>query len=230
MSQIIDEKVQVQVRDVLKEMQHPVALILFTSPEACEYCEDTRQLLEEITPLSEKVRLFVYDLREHSALAEQYHVNKAPTIVIAGLEGEEIRDYGVRYAGIPAGHEFTTLINDLVMVASRDSGLSAETRQFLAGLDQPVFLEVFVTPTCPHCPRAVIVAHKMALESAFVQAEGVEATEFPELADKYGVSGVPHTAINLGAAEMIGAGSESYLLAEIKKALKVPPIVTEKHG
>lgn len=221
MSKIIDEKVQAQVREVLKDMQHPVAVLLFTSPEACDYCAETHQLLEEIVLLAPQIKLFVYDLHEQASLAEQYHVTKAPTLIIAGLEGEEIRDYGVRYAGIPAGHEFTTLINDLVMVGSRDSGLSPATRQFLASLEQPVYLEVFVTPTCPYCPRAVIMAHKMAMESSMVQAEGVEATEFPELAEKYGVSSVPHTAINLGAAEMIGAGNESYLVTEIKKALKI---------
>ncbi len=223
MAQIIDEKVQAQVREVLKDIQYPVALLLFTSAaqESCEYCADTHQLLEEIAPLAPMVKLSIYDLQENADLAEKYHVKAAPAIVVAGLEGDEVVDYGVRYLGIPAGHEFTSLINDLIMVGGRDSGLSAATREFLATLDQPVYMEVFVTPTCPYCPRAVILAHKMALESPWVQAEGVEATEFPERADRYGVSGVPHTAINLGAAEMIGSGNESALLAEIKKALKI---------
>jgi glutaredoxin-like protein len=220
MAQIMDEKILTQVGEVLKDIQHPVAVLLFTSAETCEYCAETRQLLEEIVPLSPMVKLYVHDLHEQAELAAQYHVTKSPTIVIAGLEGEQVVDHGVRFAGIPAGHEFTSLINDLVMVGRRDSGLSAATREFLAKLDQPVYLEVFVTPTCPFCPRAVILAHKMALESPWVQAEGVEATEFPELSDKYNVSSVPHTAINLGAAELIGAGNEQAMVGEIKKALK----------
>jgi alkyl hydroperoxide reductase subunit AhpF len=53
----------------------------------------------------------------------------------------------VRYAGIPSGHEFSSLIQDLILVSGRDSGLSEQTREYLAGLKEPVHLQVFVTPT-----------------------------------------------------------------------------------
>ncbi len=64
-----------------------------------------------------------------------------------------------------------------------------------------------------------MLAHQMALESEMVQAEMVEATEFPELANQYGVSGVPHTTINFGAGEMIGAAPEAMMIEQIKEAL-----------
>jgi hypothetical protein len=64
-----------------------------------------------------------------------------------------------------------------------------------------------------------VLAHQMALESPFVQAEAVEAMEFPELADRYGVSGVPQTTINFGAGTVIGAVPEGHLLDEIRNAL-----------
>jgi len=138
--------------------------------------------------------------------------------VLAGRDGDQILDFGVRYAGIPSGHEFSSLIHDLVLVSGRDSGLSEETRQFLSSLDQPVLLQVFVTPTCPYCPRAVVLAHQMALESPMVEAEMVEAMEFPELSNRFGVSGVPQTTINSGAGTVVGAVPEDYLVAEIQQA------------
>jgi hypothetical protein len=64
-----------------------------------------------------------------------------------------------------------------------------------------------------------VLAHQMALESENVQAEMVEATEFPELANRYGVSGVPHTSINFGAGELIGAAPEAMMIEQIKEAL-----------
>ena len=64
-----------------------------------------------------------------------------------------------------------------------------------------------------------MLAHQMAIESEMVQAEAIEASEFPELADRYGVSGVPHTTINDGAGEMVGAAPEQYLVEQIKQAL-----------
>ncbi|HSQ16551.1 MAG TPA: glutaredoxin, partial [Anaerolineales bacterium] len=60
---------------------------------------------------------------------------------------DQITDYGIRYAGIPSGYEFSSLIQSLVLVSGRDSGLAPETRQALADLKQPVLLQVFVTPT-----------------------------------------------------------------------------------
>jgi hypothetical protein len=65
----------------------------------------------------------------------------------------------------------------------------------------------------------VVLAHQMALESELVIGEMIEATEFPDLAAKFNVNGVPHTVINAGVAEMIGAVPESYLVDKIKEAL-----------
>jgi hypothetical protein len=65
-----------------------------------------------------------------------------------------------------------------------------------------------------------VLAHQMALESPMVEAEMVEAMEFPELSNRFGVSGVPQTTINAGAGTVIGAMPEDNLLAEIQRALK----------
>ena len=66
----------------------------------------------------------------------------------------------------------------------------------------------------------MLLAHQMALESPLIQAEMVEATEFPELTHRHGVSGVPQTTINAGAGAVVGAVPEDYLLAEILRAIK----------
>jgi len=158
-------------------------------------------------------------MEEDANIAGEYKVDKAPGLVIAGRDGDQILDYGIRYAGIPSGHEFSSLINTLLLVSARDSGLSQDTRQALSELSQPVNLMVFVTPTCPYCPRAVVLAHQMAMESPMVEAEMVEATEFSELSMRFGVSGVPQTTINEGAGMMVGAVPEDQLLNEIHNAL-----------
>jgi glutaredoxin-like protein len=147
-------------------------------------------------------------------------VQQAPATVIGGMDGETFIDYGIRFMGIPSGHEFTSLIRDILMVSGRDSGLSAETRDFLATLDRPIHLQVFVTPTCPYCPQSVVLAHQMAMESDMVEAEMVEAMEFVDLSDQYGVSGVPHIVINDGAGEIIGAVPEAELVQKIRQVVE----------
>ena len=146
--QLLSEQVRAQVRDVLGDMKQPVQVLFFgSSKTGCEYCEDTRQLIKEVVELSDKLALSEYDLDVDTGLAEQYHVDKAPAIVLAGRDGEKITDYGVVFSGIPAGHEFASLIHSIVLVSGRDSGLDKKTRALLAKLDKPVHLQVFVTPT-----------------------------------------------------------------------------------
>lgn len=217
--QLLNDEITRQVQDVFEQLKQPVAVLFFGQEENCQYCSDTLQLIEELTGLSDLIQLTVYDIDRDAAIAEQYKVDKAPGIVIAGLDGEQVLDYGIRYAGIPSGHEFSSLVHDFVLVSGRDSGLSDATREFLSGLNEPVFMQVFVTPTCPYCPRAVVLAHQMALESPMVEAEMVEAMEFPELSDRFGVSGVPHTVVNAGKGNVIGAVPEDNLVAEIKRTI-----------
>ncbi len=222
MSQLLDEKTLDQVRKALTGLQEPVRILYFGAKADCEYCADTLNLLEGVVSTSDKLSLLVHDIDSDGDLARKYNVDKAPGLVIAAQDGDQTVDHGIRYAGIPAGYEFSALINDLILVSGRDSRLSDETRATLKNLHQPVRLQVFVTPTCPYCSKAVVLAHQMALESPLVQAEMVEATEFPELAERYEVGGVPHTTINEGAGVMVGAAPEAQLMAEIMRAISVP--------
>ena len=218
-TKLLNDEVIEQVEEIFAGLQEPVQVLFFGSQQDCDYCEDTLQLVQEVVDISDKLELSIYDIEEDAALASQYNVDKAPGLVLAGRDGDQILDYGVRYAGIPSGHEFSSLIHTLLLVSGRDSDLSQDTRQKLQELDTPVHLMVFVTPTCPYCPRAVILAHQMAMESPMVEAEMIEATEFPELSTRFGVSGVPQTTINYGAGSVVGAVPEDQLLAEIQNTL-----------
>ncbi|MBN2549307.1 MAG: thioredoxin family protein [Anaerolineales bacterium] len=215
---LLNDSILSQVRDVFQQLTAPVEVLFFGQETDCEYCQQTQQLVEEVVEVSDKLSLKSYDLQRDAELARQYHVDKAPTLILAGKNGSQPIDYGVRFAGIPAGHEFSSLIHGLVLVSNNDSGLNAQTRELLGKLKKPVHMQVFVTPNCPYCPQAVVLAHQMALESPLVQAEMVEASEFPELADRFNVSGVPQTTINAGAGTVVGAYPEEGLLAEILRA------------
>ena len=220
MEKLLNEQVISQISQLFEQMKEPVEILFFGSRDQCEYCADTRQLLEEVTAVDKKLSLSIYDLQDNADIARKFNIDKAPAFVVAGKDGDQVTDFGIQYAGIPAGHEFGTLVNDIVLVSGRDSGLSAEARDYLKNLTEPLHLQVFVTPTCPHCPRAVLLAHQMAMENpAMVRAEGIEATEFPELANQFNVRGVPQTVINAGMGSLVGATPEKNLLAEIMRAV-----------
>ncbi len=198
-------------------LKNPVKLIVFTQQFECQYCRETREIAQEVAGLSDKITLEVYDFEADKTVATQYGIEQIPAMVIL-RGGEQPRDYGIRYYGIPAGYEFTSLVHDILMVGKGESGLSEATKRWVAGLTMPLHLQVFVTPTCPYCPQAVTLAHQLAMESDLIRADMVEATEFPHLAMKYEVMGVPRTVIN-ETIHLEGAAPEARLLSKLKEAV-----------
>jgi glutaredoxin-like protein len=147
MAKLLNDDVVKQIEDAFAPMKEAVQMLYFGQKENCEYCADTQQLLEEVVEISDKLSLDIYDLDDDADVADKFNVDKAPGIVIAAKDGETVSDFGIRYAGIPSGHEFTSLIQDILLVSGRDSGLSQDTRDFLKTLEEPVLMQVFVTPT-----------------------------------------------------------------------------------
>lgn len=214
---LLNATIQQQVREALAKMTRPVKLLMFTQGAngaiECAFCAETRELLEEVAALSDKLTLEVRDFVADAALAESYRIDKIPALVVLG-NGAQPEDYGIRLYGIPSGYEFGTLIEDILMVSQGETGLQPQTLKELGRLNKPVHIQVFVTPTCPYCPRAVLLAHRMAMASDWITADMVEATEFPHLANKYDVYGVPRTVIN-ETIHIEGAVPEAVLIARL---------------
>jgi glutaredoxin-like protein len=173
---ILSEKDRHLIQERLKEMAEPVKLVHFTRKMDCDLCPHTQQLLEELVSLSTKLSLEIFNFQIDKDKVAHYRVDKFPATILEGA-----RDYGIRFYGLPAGYEFAVLLQDIVQVSRRVSGLSPESVEKLRGLTVPTHLEVFVTPTCRYCPGAVHLAHQLAIESDLVTADMVEATEFADL-------------------------------------------------
>jgi glutaredoxin-like protein len=214
---LMDQDTQNQVRDLLAEVKSPVTLRMFSQEFECGYCKETRQILEEIADLSDLVTVEVSDLVADKALADSMGVDKIPAVAVLGEGGQ---DYGIRFYGIPSGYEFTSLLEAIILVGTGAVGITDATRDFLEGLEDPLHLQVFVTPTCPYCPRAVVLAHHLAYASDKVTADMVEVTEFPHLGNRYNVMGVPRTVIN-DDTYIEGAAPEQMLLEKLKAASRL---------
>lgn len=199
------------------EVRRPIHMVLFVDQKNCDYCDLTHELATEVSELHDDIRLSVYDLQADAARAAELGVDKAPALVI--LSGTENTDYGVRFYGVPSGYEFASLLEAIHMVGGDVANLQPTTHDFLNTLTTPLHLQVFVTPTCPHCPRAVVLAHRLAYNSPYITADMVEATEFPELSDRYEVMGVPRTVI-ADVVHIEGAVPESMLIPKLKEAVQ----------
>jgi glutaredoxin-like protein len=215
---LMDQDTQQQVRELLAALKSPVTLQLFTQEFECGYCRETRQIAEEIAELSDLITLRVNDFMTDKELAQSLAVDKIPATLVLG-EGDQ--DYGIRFYGIPSGYEFTSLLEAILLVGTGSFELSQGTLSFLDGLEEPLHMQVFVTPTCPYCPQAVTLAHMLAFASGKIKADMVEVTEFPHLGQRYQVMGVPRTVINEDTY-IEGAVPEQMLLEKLKAAVKQP--------
>ena len=201
---------------------NPVKLLMFTQTIECQFCAETRQIVEEIAGLSDKITAEIYNFVTDKGMADLYGVDKIPAIVMLRVEDGGDRDYGIRFYGIPSGYEFTSVIEDILDVSRGESGLATRSKEALAAITEPVHFQVFVTPTCPYCPQAVRLAHRFAIESDLIRADAVEAIEFPHLTNKYSVHGVPRTVIN-EKVHQEGAVPEPVMLAKLMEALGKAP-------
>jgi glutaredoxin-like protein len=196
-----------------KELKDDVRIVVFTSNDNCEYCQPTVEILKELASLSPKIKLEEHDYNSEKQLAESMGVDKVPATVIAASNGAKLY-----YFGIPSGYEFRSLLDDIVDVSKNTTRLPEEVRAQIRGIGDPVHIKVFVTPTCPYCPRAVRTAHQFALENPNIRADMIEALEFPELAQQYNVMAVPKVVIN-ESTEFEGALPENVFAESVVSAL-----------
>jgi glutaredoxin-like protein len=213
--------IQAKDREQIKKMfagklTNPVTLVNFTQEFECQYCRENREIAEELATLSDKITVQTYDFVKDQDKAREFGVDKIPAMMVLGD-----RDLHIKYYGVPAGYEFTSLIDDIIDVSQRSTRLSDSTKQKLKSIDKPVHIQVFITPTCPYCPGAVRTAHQFAMESNMIHADMVESMEFPELSNKYSVMAVPKIVIN-ESVEFEGAMPEQIFLTKVEEALSAP--------
>jgi glutaredoxin-like protein len=133
---------ELEIKKRLSEINEDVKVILFTQTFDCETCPETELLVKALAALSDRIHLDIFNPQIDREQAQRYQITVVPTIVI---EGE--RDYGIRYLGAPAGYEFACLLEDVVSVGKRESGLSEASKEKIHDLTEPLNLKVFVTPT-----------------------------------------------------------------------------------
>lgn len=197
----MNNEVANQLRTVLSELKDDVTLAFFTSQEECISCEETKALLTEVEELSDKIYLKHYDIDKDYILAKEYNIEMVPSFVLLDHSGQ---NHGVKFNGIPAGHEINSFIPALLEMGNAyKEEVPKDLLNRINAIEKPVNIKVFVTLSCPHCPGAVQKAHKLAMMNVNIEGEMVEAQTFQELSHRFNVSSVPKIVIN-DSVELVG--------------------------
>ncbi len=219
---MIPLKDQDLIRDKFaRELTAPVRIDLFTQRELaltiageqpCATCKPTRELLQELSSLSDLLSLRVHIWKEAVEEREALGIERVPGIALRG-QGKTV----LKFYGLPSGTEFPTFVETLTDLSRGETILSPGSIKTLRKLKGNVTVRVFVTPACPYCPQMMRAIYHLALVNPKIKAEVIEASEFPELAQRYGVRAVPLTVI-ADKVFLPGALPENVLVEELVKA------------
>ena len=209
----VDEETKEALREALSDMVNPVECLVFISdnPEECDFCRETVELCKLLEETSNgKVVVKVFNINRDREYFLKYNVDRVPSVLL--LDGR------IRYTGIPAGEEIKGLVETIVRISVNESGLLDSTVESLRrNLKGKAYVEVIVTPTCPYCPYAAVLANMFAfMGEGKLIADIVEAIENPDIADEYGVTAVPTVVVN-GHVEFVGVPQEEDLLVAVLK-------------
>ena len=200
MEKMMNEDIQKQLREIFGSMVNDVTMVLFTKEGECYSCEETEGLLNEVQELSEKIHFVKKDIEKDVDDAKKYNIEMVPSFVILDHENNY---QGVKFNGIPAGHEINSFIPALLEMSGVNGEVPVELTERITKIDKPINIKVFVTLSCPHCPGAVTSAHKLAMMNKNIEGEMIEAQTFAELSNKHNVTGVPKIVIN-DTHELVG--------------------------
>lgn len=185
------------------ELSEEVRLVAFLKEGKSS--EELKKVLEQAAASSEKIKLEVYSI-ENKDKVEKYRVDRAPALAILGD-----KDYGIRFYGVPKEQEYLALLSGIEAVSKRNTALPEEIKKKVRAIDQELRIKIFTTPLCIYCPKAVKIAHAFAIENELIRVDAIDATEFKELAEKYGVSAVPKIVLNDTVSIMAQLSEKKYI-------------------
>jgi glutaredoxin-like protein len=190
---ILDNNMIEVLDKIFRGFKRDVSIKFFGTGQGAQarFSDETKNLVEGVANISSRINLDSFNFDTDKEALNAFGIKRAPALVV--MDGT---DYGIRFYGAPGGHEFNSFIESLKLIASREDMLMPKTREFLDNLNTDIHLQVFVNPNCVKCPKMVTTAHRMAFYSPMVNSDMIEASNFAELAQKYGIMGVPHTIIN----------------------------------
>ena len=184
--------------EALSDMHNEVVAYTFIDDD-CLFCNEAVKLMNTISRASPQhnneklLKHVVIHKSGHRELFERLNIERVPTIIL--LNG------AIRYIGVPAGEEIRGLVETIIRISTGETGLSRNVIRKLESIDCNVKIRVIVTPLCPYCPYAVLLANMIALEDfkagrRNITIEIVEAFENTDIADSYGITNVPAIIIN----------------------------------
>ena len=189
---LLNDAIRGQLKGIFERMATDVTLVSIVD-ESMPKSVELRDFLAEIAELGDKVHLELHKKGENTEVEEKIHADKYPVVALLNHSGEYS---GVKFHGVPGGHELNSFILAIYNLAGPGQAIDADIAESIKAIDKNINIKVMVSLACHYCPDVVVSAQRIAIMNKQVEAEMVDISQFPELKTKYKVRSVPAMIIN----------------------------------
>ena len=202
MKMVSDEQYKKVIKQEMAKLKKPVKLKVFTSKsidssgrkiQACMDCGEFMSLLRIYEENSNGL-LTIEELSidDNPKFAQQYDIQRVPTVLFIDDEGREI----IRYLAAPRGQEIQPFVQALFAFAGAPNYYAATIKQNLERIN-PSTIKVMITNTCPYCPQMVSIANLFAIAgNGKIRTVIIDINVNLDIGQYYDAAGVPYTLVN----------------------------------
>lgn len=205
----LTEELLDQVRPIFARLERDVTLVMAGDPDDAK-CRELRDMLEQLCRESPRLSLQVYSKGDPACPVD---FDRWPAFALCGEDG---RYSGVKFSGIPGGHEFNSLIFAIYNCAGPGQDTAPALKERASAIQEPTRLQVAVSLSCHFCPEVVIAAQHLALMNPQVEAEMVDVGLFQDFQSKYRLMSVPALIIN-GKSALFGPQSMEQIMDAVEE-------------
>ncbi len=159
---MLDANIKQQLKAYMEKLQQPIELV--AAYDDSDKSQELRELLEEIEPMSEKISLRTEE--SNDVRRPSFSINRVGS------------DMGVRFAGIPMGHEFTSLVLALLQVGGHPSKASQDVIEQIQQLDGDFEFETYFSLSCQNCPGVAQALNMRSVLNPGVRHEAIAGAQF----------------------------------------------------
>ncbi|MGN0027944.1 MAG: FAD-dependent oxidoreductase [Clostridium sp.] len=191
-SALLNDALRKQIQGVLARFENNISLVSIVDESNSKSIE-LRDLILDIADLGDKVNAVIYKKGENPEMEAKVHANRFPIVAILNKDNEYT---GVKFHGVPGGHELNSFLIAMYNVAGPGQEISPTILNDIKSIDKKINIKVGVSLSCHVCPDVVMAAQRIAIENPNVETEMLDLSNFPDLKDKHKIMSVPAIIVN----------------------------------
>lgn len=193
-SNLLNDTLRNQLKGILSKIENNISLVSIVD-ESNKKSIELRDLVLDISDLSDKISAVIYKKGENLEMESKIHADKYPVVALLNKDSNYS---GVKFHGVPGGHELNSFILAIYNLAGPGQALNEDLLNEIKSLslDKKTNIKVAVSLSCHVCPEVVTAAQRIAIENPNIETEMLDLSNFKDIKDKHKIMSVPALIIN----------------------------------